>query len=374
MVRLAQGPQLSGILIAATPYPLDMKALLCQRQGSPVSPNIVFAQDAPEIGEPSPGWVVIRTLASAFNQMDLWVGRGVPGLTLEYPRVSGCDACGIVEAVGEGVDEAWLGAKVIVNAATRLPDRVSPDDPPGSTLAPNYELIGEHHWGMHRERFSAPAANLAKLPENADPIEAAAFGLTALTAYSMMITKGQLRPGQSVLITGIGGGVATSALSIARHFGCPVCVTSRHQWKIDKALELGADHGVLDEGQDWSKAVRAWTHKRGVDMAVDSSGKATHLNSIKSLARGGAYVTPGCTSGPDATTDLARIFWNQLRVLGSTMGSNDEFREIAALFAAGRVGPVVDQVFPPHEGRKAYERLEAGEQFGKIVIDWTKQS
>ncbi|MFG0327651.1 MAG: zinc-binding dehydrogenase [Phycisphaerales bacterium JB037] len=351
-----------------------MKALLCQRQGSPVSPNIVFAQDAPEIGEPSPGWVVIRTLASAFNQMDLWVGRGVPGLTLEYPRVSGCDACGIVEAVGEGVDEAWLGAKVIVNAATRLPDRVSPDDPPGSTLAPNYELIGEHHWGMHRERFSAPAANLAKLPENADPIEAAAFGLTALTAYSMMITKGQLRPGQSVLITGIGGGVATSALSIARHLGCPVCVTSRHQWKIDKALELGADHGVLDEGQDWSRAVRAWTHKRGVDMAVDSSGKATHLNSIKSLARGGAYVTPGCTSGPDATTDLARIFWNQLRVLGSTMGSNDEFREIAALFAAGRVGPVVDQVFPPHEGRKAYERLEAGEQFGKIVIDWTKQS
>jgi NADPH:quinone reductase-like Zn-dependent oxidoreductase len=120
--------------------------------------------------------------------------------------------------------------------------------------------------------------------------------------------------------------------------GCATAVTSRHQWKLDKAKAMGAELLVLDSGQDWSKEVRAWTGKRGVDMAVDSSGKATHLKCIKSLARGGTYVTPGCTSGPDATTDLARVFWNQLRVVGSTMGTNDEFQEVTALFRAGKIG------------------------------------
>lgn len=346
-----------------------MKALVVARQGSPVSPNIQFRTDWPDLPAPPPGYVNIRTLATAFNQMDLWVGRGVPGLSLTYPRVSGCDACGIVEAVGDGVSPAWIGKRVIVNAALRMPERISPDDPPGTTLAPNYELIGEHHNGMLAERFAAPAANLADVGD-ADPAQAAAFGLCALTAYSMMVTKGQLRSGQSVLITGIGGGVATSALAIAKHLGCRVIVTSRHQWKLDRALTLGADVGVLDSGQDWSKDVRAATAKRGVDMAVDSSGKATHLNCIKSLARGGAYVTPGCTSGPDAVTDLARIFWNQLRVLGSTMGSNDEFREVSALFRQGLIKPVVGHTFPAADGVKAYELIEAAEQFGKIVVLW----
>jgi NADPH:quinone reductase-like Zn-dependent oxidoreductase len=346
-----------------------MRAIVVSKKGSPVAPNIRFVEDWPEPGPPAPGQVVIRTLATAFNQMDLWVGRGVPGLDLSYPRVSGCDACGVVEAAGAGVDPAWVGRRVIVNAAVRQPGRESPGDPPNSTLAPEYQLIGEHTSGMLCERFAAPVANLADVGE-ADPVAGAAFGLCALTAYSMMVTKGGLRPGQSVLITGIGGGVATAALSIARWMACPVAVTSRHQWKLDKAKALGAAAGFLDQGQDWSKEVRAWTFKRGVDMAVDSSGKATHLNCIKSLARGGAYVTPGCTSGPDATTDLARVFWNQLRVLGSTMGSNEEFREVAALFRAGRLAPVVDQVFEAKDAARAYERLEAGEQFGKIVVKW----
>lgn len=346
-----------------------MHALVVTRQGKPVAPNIQYRTDWPDIPAPAAGWANVRTLCSAFNHMDLWVGRGVPGLDLAYPRVSGCDACGIVEAVGDGVDRAWVGQRVIVNAATIVPERARPTDPPGSTLAPQYELIGEHHNGMHAQRFAIPASNMAAVGD-ANPVQAAAFGLCALTAYSMMVTKGRLRPGQSVLITGIGGGVATSALSIARHLGCPVAVTSRHQWKLDKAKELGASLCVLDTGQDWSRDVRAWSGKRGVDMAVDSAGKATHLNCIKSLARGGCYVTPGCTSGPDATTDLARIFWNQLRLLGSTMGDNNEFREVVSLFNAGSLRPAVDQVYDARDGVKAYERLESGEQFGKIVLRW----
>lgn len=347
-----------------------MRAIVLTKQGSPVAPNISFSTDWPDPPSPARGEVRVKTLASAFNQMDLWVGRGVPGLTLDYPRISGCDACGTVEAVGEGVDPAWLGKRVIINAATRVAQRVSPADPPASTLAPEYRLIGEHSNGMHCEKFNAPAANLAAVGDGVDPASAAAFGLCALTAWSMMVTKGQLRSGQSVLITGIGGGVATSALAIARHYGCWTVVTSRHQAKLDKAKALGADAGVLDKGQDWSKEVRALTNKRGVDVAVDSSGKATHLNCIKSLARGGAYLTPGCTSGPDAVTDLARIFWNQLRLLGSTMGSNEEFHEVASLFRRGQLKPAVDQVFEAKDAVKAYQRLEASEQFGKIVLKW----
>lgn len=348
-----------------------MRAIVTTRQGSPVTPNVEFRTDWPDLAPPGPGQAQIRTLASALNHMDLWVGKGVPGLNLTYPRVSGCDACGIVEAVGPGVDPAWLNTRVIFNAAVVLPEREHPADPPASHLAPIYELIGEHHFGTLRERFHAPVTHLAALPSDFDPTVAAAFGLTTLTAWSMMITKARLTPGQSVLITGIGGGVATSALAIARWMGCPVAVTSRHAWKLERAKALGASCLVHDTGQDWSREVRAWTNKRGVDMVVDSSGKATHLNCIKSLARGGAYVTPGCTSGPDATTDLARIFWNQLRLLGSTMGTPAEFREVASLLREGKLAPAVDRVFDAADGAQAFARLEAGEQFGKLVIRWS---
>jgi NADPH:quinone reductase-like Zn-dependent oxidoreductase len=350
-----------------------MLALTIQRAGSPIPPNIALVEDWPDPDPPGPGQARIRTLATALNQLDLWVARGAPGLNLPYPRISGCDACGVVESVGPGVDAAWVGRRVIVNAAVEVPRRARPDDPPATTLAPEYELIGEHTHGMHCEAFLAPAANLAPVPDGTDPVEAGAFGLTFLTAYSMMMTKARLAPGQSVLITGIGGGVALAALAIATHLGCPTIVTSRHEWKLDRAKALGASVGVLDTGNDWSKLVRAATGKRGVDLAVDSSGKATHLNCIRSLARGGTYVSPGCTSGPDATTDLARLFWNQLRLLGSTMGSNDEFAEVASLFRAGRLRPVVDRVFDARrgEGADAFARLESAEQFGKVVLRWT---
>lgn len=348
-----------------------MRAIVIERAAKPVAPNVKAVRDWPDAAAPKAGEVVVRTLASALNHMDLWVGMGVPGLDLTYPRVSGCDACGVVEEVGAGVDGSWKGKRVIVNAAVAVKRGRAASQGTEATLAPEYELIGEHHHGMHCERFVVPAANLAVVGDEVDAKEAAAFGLTALTAYSMVVTKGRLAAGQRVLITGIGGGVALSALALAKWVGCPAAVTSRHAWKLERAKALGVDLLVHDTGQDWSKEVRAWSGKRGVEMAVDSSGKATHLKCIKSLARGGVYVTPGCTSGPDATTDLARIFWNQLRLLGSTMGTNDEFQEITALFRAGKVGAVVDKVYTPEQAGEAWGRLEGEEQFGKVVIDWT---
>lgn len=362
-----------GVSTSPPHYALPMKALVISQQfQSPKRPNdCVALGDFPEPPAPGFGECRVRTLASALNHLDLWVARGVPGLNLDYPRVSGSDACGVVEAVGPGVDAAWLGKRVILNAAVATPPNRRPSEPGEFHMAEDYRVIGEHTNGTNAQFFNAPVNNLAVVSDTIDHKTAAAFGLAFLTAYSMMVTKAGLRPGSLVLVTGIGGGVALAALGIAKLWSCRVVVTSRHQSKLDRARTLGADECVLDAGQDWSKQVRAATGKRGVDIAVDSSGKATHLNCIKSLCRGGTYVTPGCTSGPDATTDLARIFWNQLRILGSTMGSNDEFAELAALFNSGKLAPVIDSVYPAARGVEAFERLEKSEQFGKLVIDWT---
>lgn len=346
-----------------------MHALTIQARGRPVAPNIKYVTDWPDPPPPAPGEAQVRVLCSALNHLDLSVGVGLPGVT-QFPRISGCDLCGDVDAVGEGVDPAWVGRRVIMNAAMDRTPLPRADEPPRTTLAPQNELIGEHTNGAHCQRLNLPVAHLQAIGDDADPAAAAAFGLVTLTAYSMLVTKAQARAGQIVLITGIGGGVALATLALAKHVGCRTVVTSRSREKLDRAAALGADHGVLDDGGDFSKPLRAWTNKRGVDIAVDSVGKATHLNCIKSLARGGAYVTCGATTGPDATTDLARIFWNQLRIIGSTMGTNEELAEVAALFRAGKVGAVVDTIVPAPQGAEAFARLERGEQFGKVVIDW----
>ena len=348
-----------------------MRAVLIRRAApeGPVTPQVECVDDWPEPAEPGPGEAMLRTEFSALNRMDIWVGRGIPGVDIQYPHISGCDVAAVVESVGAGVDEAWRGRRVSLNAATVLPPRSHPDDPSAATMAPAYELIGEHTHGTHRERFVVPVSQLADIGD-VDGAQAAAFGLTALTAYGMMIGKGRLRPGQTVLVTGIGGGVATSALALARHYGCPTIVTSRHRKKLERASELGAEHGILDEGQDWSKEVRALTNKRGVDMVVDTIGRTVHMACIKSLARGGAFVCAGATSGPRAETDLARLFWNQLRLLGSTMGSMDDFREIVALLRQGKVEAVIDSVARWDEASDAWARLESEQQMGKIVLRW----
>jgi NADPH2:quinone reductase len=344
-----------------------MRAIVITSQGSPVLPNVAVVHD---FADPVArrGEVVVRTEASALNHLDLWVGRGLPGIDIRYPAISGSDGAGVIESVGEGVDAAWVGRRVLLNAAVPQPDALRPGFRPA---AADILMIGEHGPGCLAERFTAPIANLLEIGD-ADPVEAAAFGLTHLTAWRMMVTQAGLRAGMQVLITGIGGGVALAALAIARHHGCETIVTSRHAWKLDRAKALGATHAVLDAGQDWSREVRQLTGRRGVDLCVDSIGKAVHGSCIKSLARGGTFATCGVTTGPDATTDLTRIFWNQLRLVGSTMGDMREFREVVSLFRNGAIRPVIDEVFAPAEGASAFARLEAGEQFGKLVVDWRR--
>lgn len=343
-----------------------MRALEIQSQGIPVAAHVQFGTSRP-IPEPQPGELRVRTEASALNQLDLWVGRGLPGVKTTWPMVSGSDGVGIVESCGVGVSEKWIGQRVILNAAVVADQTKRGPDvrPAGSDIS----MIGEHVPGTHAEFFCAPASNLLTIGD-ADPIAAAAFGLVHLTAWRMLKTRAQLAAGSDVLVTGIGGGVALACLQIALFFSCRVIVTSRSQAKLDRALAFGASVGILDEGQDFSRDVRAATGKRGVDVCADSIGHAVFDSCIKSLAREGVYVTCGCTSGSRGDADLARIFWNQLSVLGSTMGSMDDLREVLAHFKAGRLEPCIDEVYPASDGAAALARLESGQQFGKLVLDW----
>ncbi len=342
-----------------------MKAIVVQQRGNPVSPNVALVTDRPK-PQPQSGEVLVRTEASALNSLDLWVGRGLPGLETQYPFSSGSDGAGRVEEVGAGVDRAWIGRRILLNAAV-IQD--APAHPDRFASGEDIRMIGEHSPGTMGEFFCAPAKNVLDIGDT-DPIQAAAFGLTHLTAWRMLMSRAQLRAGMTILVTGIGGGVAVALLNIAKHFGCTVIVTSRHQWKLDRARELGAAHGILDDGSDWSKTVRALTGKRGVDIVADSIGKAVHSQCIKSLVRGGVFVTCGATTGGEATTDLARMFWNQLTFMGSTMGDMDEFRAVTTFLRSGEMLPIVDSIQKPQFAKKAYERLESGDQFGKVLIDW----
>jgi NADPH:quinone reductase-like Zn-dependent oxidoreductase len=342
-----------------------MRAVVIAREGRPVAPNVRVVDDWPD-PVAGPGMVVVRTEAAALNHLDLFVGHGIPGLGLAYPRISGSDGAGIVESVGAGVDRAWIGQRIVLNAQVPVPDPVVPGALPA---ADDRRMIGEHDHGTLAERFLAPAGNILAIDE-ADPGRAAAFALTHLTAWRMLVSRAGLRPGQWVLIPGIGGGVALALLGIARHLGARTIVTSRHADKLDRAAALGAMFGVLDTRQDWSKDIRRITAQRGVDIVADSIGRAVHLTCLKSLARGGTLVTCGATTGADATTDLTRIFWSQLSVLGSTMGDMHEFRQVFSLFRAGSLQPVIDSEHRAADAARAYERLEGESQFGKIIVRW----
>jgi NADPH:quinone reductase-like Zn-dependent oxidoreductase len=342
-----------------------MRALCITKQGDPVSPNVQWREVEQPV--PGPGEVLVKTEASAMNHLDLWIGRGLPGVETPWPRIGGSDGCGRVVELGAGVSNDWLKRRVVLNAAVESVEAPQPDGPPSGR---DIHMIGEHSQGTHAEFFTAPAATLLAVSDEVEPTQAAAFALTHLTAWRMLRTRARLAEGDTVLVTGIGGGVALAALSIARHLGCRTIVTSRHESKLELARGLGADETVIDTGEDWSRTVRGLTARRGVDVCVDSIGAAVHLSCIKSLARGGRLVTCGCTSGASPQTDLARLFWNQLEILGSTMGNMQEFRQVVSLFQQGHLMPVIDRIVPAPDGGTAYERLESGSQFGKVVISW----
>jgi NADPH:quinone reductase-like Zn-dependent oxidoreductase len=218
------------------------------------------------------------------------------------------------------------------------------------------------------EYIVIPATNVRVVPLDAPPEEAAAFTLATLTAWRMVVSRAAVQAGEDVLIWGIGGGVALAALQICKQIGARVWVVSASAEKLRRAADLGADVLLNRTEVDVARVVRERTGKRGVDVVIDNVGHATWDQSLRALGRRGRLVSCGATSGPVVETDLRRLFWNQWSILGSTMGNDAEFDAIVAEFRAGRLRPPVDSVFPLADGRAALERLQSGQQFGKIVV------
>lgn len=340
-----------------------MRALFLNRHGCP---------DEIEFGErpeprPAEGEVVVAVRAAALNHLDLFVLSGFPGLRLEMPHVGGADGAGVIAAIGTNVTGWEVGDEVVFNpgvwcGACEFCRRGE------ESLCVRFGLLGEHRPGTFAQLVRVPAASLGRRPAHLDWAEAAAFPLVFLTAWRMLVTRARLRAGETVLIHGIGGGVSLAALAIAARLGARTIVTSGAAAKLERARRLGAD-ATIDYGTtDVAREVRALTGKRGADVVVDSTGAATWMSSLKSAARGGRIVTCGATTGANPAEEIRLIFWNQLTILGSTMGSVADWEAMLARVSEWQLRPVVDSVVALADGRSAYERMERKEQFGKIVL------
>jgi len=329
--------------------------------------RLEYRNDVPEPELRQPTDVRVRVRAAALNHLDLFVFAGLPGVTIRPPWILGADAMGEVESVGSAVRDVAVGDRVIINPG--ISDRTCEYCLAGEhPLCLRFGILGEHHPGTLAEYVVVPAANVRRIPPAITDISAAAFTLATLTAWRMVVTRARVRAGEQVLIQGIGGGVALAALHICKSLGATVWVTSRSDEKLARAQALGADEAMNSTSTDVAREVRARTNKRGVDVVIDSVGRATWAQSLGALGRAGRLVTCGATSGPMVETDVRRLFWSQWSILGSTMGNDAEFDAITAELSAGRLFPEIDRVYELSEGRQAFERLEHADQFGKIVV------
>jgi len=311
--------------------------------------------------------VRVNTRAAALNHLDLFVLRGLPGVELALPHIPGSDGAGVVEEVGEEVTRFKPGDPVMLNPLLSC-GQCEFCRSGEHSLCVKVKILGEHAPGTFAEQFVAPDENLWPLPAGRSFEEAAGFSLVYQTAWRMLITRGRLRAGEDVLIHGIGSGVSIAALQMAKLTGARVFVTSSSEEKLGKARELGADFGYNYKEADVASEVLRETGKRGVDIVIDSVGKETWAESLKAVRRGGRVVTCGATTGPNPPAGIPMIFWKQIEVIGSTMSSQSEYRDVMRLFETGRLSPVVDRIFPLSEGRAALEYLKAGKQFGKVVL------
>jgi NADPH:quinone reductase-like Zn-dependent oxidoreductase len=341
-----------------------MKALCFYEHGEL---DVLRYDDVPD-PEPGPGQVLVRVRACALNHLDIWVRQGWPGLKLEMPHWTGADVAGEVVACGEGVTDWEVGQRVVVEPGitTREDEFTCRGE---HSLSPGYFVLGEQIRGGQAEYVAVPATSLMPIPAGWDFPSAAAPLLVSLTAWRMLIHRAKLRAGESVLIVGAGGGVNSMAIQIAKLAGATVYALTSTEEKMGKARELGADV-VLNYREDpqWSRRLYKMTERRGVDVVVDNVGQATLAHSMRAVARGGRIVVVGNTSGPQTEIDIRFIFGKQISIIGSTMGSHQDFQDVMALVWAGKLQPVVDRVMGLGEGKAAFEVLERGEQFGKIVL------
>jgi NADPH:quinone reductase-like Zn-dependent oxidoreductase len=311
-----------------------VKAIRIHEDGGP---DVLRYEDAPD-PEPGPGEVLVELRAASLNRLDVWVRKGLP--SVPKPRILGADGAGLVD-----------GRRVVINPGIEHGERIT--------------VIGEHMDGTHAELIAVPESNVYPIPDGMSFEEAAAFPLVYETAYRMLVTRAGLREGEWVLVWGVGGGVATAANSIARALGARTIVTSGSD---EKLATIEADAKVNHEQGDVVEAVKEATGGAGADIVIEHVGDATWQRSLQAARTGGRIAVCGATSGPNPPAALHRIWWKQLTILGSTMGTKEDFEAVYDLVARGRVKPIVDDVFPLDEAAAAHERMEAGDHIGKIVL------
>jgi NADPH:quinone reductase-like Zn-dependent oxidoreductase len=322
-----------------------------------------------DVAEPdvTPGSVRVRIKAAALNHLDVFMLDGLPGVNIVPPWVMGADGAGVVDRVGSGVENVVVGDTVVINPG--ISDGTCEFCLQGEqSECIHFRLLGEHLPGTLAEYVVVPARNVRQIPPATNMETAAAFPLATLTAWRMVVTRARVVAGDEVLIWGIGGGVSQAALRICKEIGARVWVTSGSDEKLERAKALGSDETLNHRTMNVAKEIRARTGKRGVSVVIDSVGQATWQSSLGALGRAGRLVTCGGTSGAIVETDVRRLFWNQWTIMGSTMGNDSEFAAVVREFNEGRLQPVVDSVFSLEDGKAAYARMAAGDQFGKIVV------
>lgn len=317
---------------------------------------------------PGPGEVMVRMKAAALNRLDIWVREGWPGIKLELPFIQGADGAGVVAALGEGVREFMPGDRVVVNA--NLSDGTCDQCRQGQdNRCANWGMLGETRNGTYAEYLVIPARNLLHVPQEFDLQAASAAGLVYLTAWHSLITRGKLQANESVLVVGASGGVNTASIQIAKLAGAKVIVVGSNEAKLALAASLGADE-LIDRSKEenWSRAVYKLTDKRGVDVVIDNVG-TSYYHSFRAACTGGRILTVGNTGGYKIEIDNRYVFGKHLSLIGSTMGTLNDFKEVMGLVFAGKLKPVVDQTFPLAEAHRAQERLMSGEQLGKVILE-----
>jgi NADPH:quinone reductase-like Zn-dependent oxidoreductase len=343
-----------------------MKALCFYEHGDL---DVLQYTDVPDPA-PGPGEVLIDVRACALNHLDVWVRRGWPGLTLDMPHIGGADVAGVIAGLGEAVAGWQVGDKVVVDPGIVTGvDEFTRRGEHSLSIGRHYWILGEHIPGGAADYVVVPSDNLMRMPEGWDYPEAAAPLLVGVTAWRMLFQRAHLRAGESVLIVGAGGGVNSVALQLAKWAGATVYALTSTEEKMARATELGADVVInYVDDPDWHRTLAGMTGRRGVDVVVDNVGQATLNQSVRALARGGRLVIVGNTSGPKTEIDIRFIFGKQISLIGSTMGSPQDFRDVMRLVWDRVIETPVDRVLPLSEGREGHALLESGAKFGKVVL------